>query len=402
MKPSLQSSSIDSHTAERAQLGGDAAPVGEGYGAGAGGGRVRVVVIAGVVVVLLAMIGLYLRAAAKTNHVAMSQSAKPVAVTKTKASKFRPVHTYIGTTSAWDAAKVGPQYVSAYVGTVLVRPGATVKKGEVLGTLDCRNASAASREIAAKAKAIEERQSAAEHEAERTKEMQQGGFASQNELEQLSARSAAEKAEAESMRASLVSRSLEVNDCVLRAPFDGEVAERYVDPGAYLRPGSPVVSIVNRTKVRIVADAPESDFNVVNVGTTVHINIESTGAKLDAEVSRRAPAADDQTRTVHFEIDIPNDQHALPVGSTARLSIEVGTPVPATEIPLSAAMIRGEKASVYIVEGDVAKRHVVGVLGEAGGTLFVDPQLQAGVPVVVEGRALLDDGDKVTTKELGL
>ncbi len=362
----------------------------------------RVVVIAGVAVVLVAMVGLYLRAASRTNHVAMSQAPKPVAIVKAKASTFRPTHTYIGTTSAWDSARVGPQYVAAYVGSVLVRPGAVVRRGEVLATLDCRNASAASREIAAKAKAIEERQAAAEHETQRTKEMQEGGFASQNELEQLAARSASEKAEAESMRASLVSRSLEVDDCVMRAPFNGEVAERFVDPGAYVRPGNPGVSVIDRNQVRIVADAPESDFKIVDVGTKVRIDVESTGDKITATVSRRAPAADESTRTVHFEIDLANADHKLPVGSTARLAIDVGNAVPATEVPLSAAMIRGDKATVFSVDGGVAHRQVVSVLGEAGGSLFVDPKLAAGSAIVVEGRALLDDGDQVTAKELGL
>ncbi len=397
MNPSLK---IDEHARERAQLGGDVAPGGEDTsGAGSGAGRIRAVVFVGVGVVLLAMIGLYLRAAAKTNHEALSQSAKPVAVVKAKAATFRPVHTYVGTTAAWDSAKVGPQYVSAYVGTVLVRPGAVVKKGEVLATLDCRNASAASREIAAKAKAIEERQTAAEHEAERTKEMQAGGFASQNELEQLAARSAAEKAEAESMRASLVTRTLEVDDCIMRAPFNGEVSERFVDPGAYVRPGNPVVTVIDRNQVRITADAPESDFAVVAPGTPVAIAVEATGAKLSAAVSRRAPAADEVTRTVHFEIDIANAEHQLPVGATASVTIEVGQAQPATRVPLRAATLRADKASLFVVDGDTAKRTIVPVLGESGGQLFVAPTLPAGSRVVVEGRALLDDGDKVTAKE---
>ncbi|MCA1665177.1 MAG: hypothetical protein LC659_13070 [Myxococcales bacterium] len=54
------------------------------------------------------------------------------------------------------------------------------------------------------------------------------------------------------------------------------------------------------------------------------------------------------------------------------------------------------------MQGDVAKSEVVHVLGEAGGSLFVDPKLKAGTPVVVEGRALLDDGDKVAAKESSL
>jgi membrane fusion protein (multidrug efflux system) len=269
----------------------------------------------------------------------------------------------------------------------------------VLATLDCRNASAATREIAARAHAIEERQSAIQHEAERTKEMQQGGFASANELEQLTAKSAAEKAEAESMRASLVSRSLEVDDCILRAPFAGEVSERFVDPGAYLRPGNPVATVIDRNQVRIVADAPESDFTIVAPGTPVNIEVEATGAKLQAVISRRAPAADDVTRTVHFEIDVQNANHVLPVGSTARLTIDVGEPQPAAAVPLRAATVRGDNATLFTVQGDVAKSEVLKVLGEAGGTLYLEPKLKAGTAVVVEGRALLDDGDKVVAKE---
>lgn len=400
MNPSPQPKAKDTQPPERAQHGGNLASVDEGVsGAGAGGNRVRAVILLGVVVVLAAVVGLYLRAASKTNHVALTQSAKPVSTQVAKAGTFRPARTYIGTSAAWTTARVGPQYVSAYVGTVLVRPGAAVRRGEVLATLDCRNASAATREIAARAKAIEERQTAIQHEAERTREMQQGGFASANELEQLTARSASEKAEAESMRASLVSRGLEVDDCILRAPFAGEVAERFVDPGAYVRPGNPVITVIDRNQVRIIGDAPESDFTVVAPGTPVKIEVEATGARLAATVSRRAPTADDVTRTVHFEIDVPNANHALPAGSTARLTIEVGDKRPATEVPLSAATIRGDKATLFVVDKGVAKRLILPVVGEAGGSVYVDPTLAAGTPIVVEGRALLDDGDQVEAKE---
>ena len=368
--------------------------------AGPDAGRVRLVILLIVTLLLLAVVGLYVRASSKTNHVALTQAPKPVSVEKAKATTFRPVRTYVGTTNPWNAAKVGPQYVSAYVGTVLVRPGAAVKQGQVLATLDCRNASAASREMAARARALEERQAAVEHETQRTKELTAGGFASANEVEQLTAKSASEKAEVESLRASLVSRSLEVDDCILRAPFAGEVSERFVDPGAYLRPGNPVATVIDRSMVRISADAPESDFTIVGPGTPVQIEVDASGAKTEAVVSRRAPAADDTTRTVHFEIDVANANHVLPVGTTARLTIHVGEPKTATSVPLKAATLRGDKATLFVVDGGVAKRTNVAVLGEQSGLLYVDPTLPAGSAVVVEGRALLDDNDKVTAKEL--
>jgi len=287
------------------------------------------------------------------------------------------------------------------VSTVLFRPGAVVRRGEVLATLDCRNASAASREIAARAKALEERQSAVEHESERVKEMAAGNFASKNEAEQVAAKAAGDKAEVESLRASLVSRSLEVDDCILRAPFNGEVADRYVDPGAYVRPGNAVLSLIDRSVVRIVGDAPESDFPVVAPAADVDIEVQAGGIKKTAKIARRAPAADPSTRTVHFEIDLPNSDRALPTGTSARLTIAYGAPQPATLLPLKAAVLRGDKAALFTVEGELAKRIEVPVIGEREGTLFVDPQLPAGKLVVVEGRALLDNNDQVWAKERG-
>jgi RND family efflux transporter MFP subunit len=286
------------------------------------------------------------------------------------------------------------------VGIVLVRPGAAVKRGEVLGTLDCRNASALSREIAAKAKAIEEQQAAAEKEASAVKELSAGGFASTNEAVQLTARAASEKATAESLRASLISRSLEVDDCVLRAPFAGEVAERLVDPGAFVRPGEPVVTVIDRATVRVVADAPESDFAVVAPGAPIDVEVEATGAKLTAQVSRRAPAADEATRTVRFEVDLSNGERQLPVGATARLAVRVGAPQLAIEVPLRSATVRAESATLYLVGRDGrAERAVVPVLGEQGGALFLAPKIAVGAQVITEGRALLDVGDRLAPRE---
>lgn len=364
--------------------------------------RIRLVIATGVVLAILGVVGLSLRADHRTNHVALSQAPKPVSVVAAQSTSFRSVHSYVGTTNAWNTAKVGPQYVSAYVGTVLVRPGAAVKKGQVLATLDCRNTSAASQVVAARAKALEARQAAVAHETERTRELTAGGFASANEVEQLSARSASEQAEVESLRASLVSHGIEVDDCILRAPFDGEVADRYVDPGAYARPGNPVVTVIDRRKIRISGDVPESDFTVVAPDTLVKIEVQASGKKTEAKISRRAPSADEGTRTVHFEIDVPNDDLALPAGTTATLTIEVGTPRPATSVPLQAASVRGDKASLFLVEDDFAKRVTFPVLGEQGGRLFLDPKLAAGTRVVVEGGALLDDKDRVTAKESSL
>ena len=282
---------------------------------------------------------------------------------------------------------------------MLVRPGAAVKRGEVLATLDCREASASTKAIAARARALDARQQAIEHEATRTQGLLDGGFVSPNEAEQKTAQSTSEAAQVESERANLARSSLEVNDCIMRAPFTGEIAQRSTDPGAFVRPGNTIVTVVDRSTVRMTADAPEMDFDVVRAGTKVSVHVYATNRDFPATITRRSPAADPMTRTVHFEVDLADPTRSIPVGTTGEVHIQVGTPAPATEIPLYAATVRGNKANVFVVDHDVAHAQTVAVEGEGGGSLFLNPALGPGTLVVAEGRTLLEDGDLVDAKE---
>jgi membrane fusion protein (multidrug efflux system) len=348
------------------------------------------------VLVLLALGALMVvRAESKNNKVALTDEPRPVSVIEARGTTYRASRNYVGTLEPWVAANVGPQLVSAYVDTVLVRPGAVVKKGDVIATLDCKTASATSQAVAMQARALETRQKAVANESARVQGLLDGGFVSPNEAEQKEAQSASDQAQLLATQAKLLGTSLEVGDCILRAPFAGEVGTRTADPGAFVRPGVSIVSIVDRSTIRVTADAPEVDFGVITPGTKVTVHVISTGTDLVATIARRAPAADPTTRTVRFELDVPDPEKAIPVGTTAEIRIEVGTPAAATMIPLSAASVRGTKVSLFVIEGDVAHLRVVALLGELGGKLYLDPQLPPGARVVTEGRALLNEGDRV-------
>lgn len=364
-------------------------------------GRVRLVVAAGTAGLVALGLLLVTRAESQTTKVALVSQPKRVTVVAARAGSYRPSRRYVGTILPWVEARVGPQLIGAYVDTVLVRPGDMVQRGQVIATLDCRNASAASHAVAMQARAIQAEQEALAHEAARVAELKEGGFASQNEIEKHAADSASKQAQLMEMQARVERASLEVNDCVLRAPFAGEIAARQVDPGAFVRPGMEVATIVDRHTVRVVAEVPEADFAVVGPGTPVRIRALATERALTAKIARRSPAADPGTRTIHLEIDVPDPDRSLPVGTTADLSIDVGEPAEATEIPLVAASVRGEKATLFVVDGATAHKGVYPVSGERGGSLFLGPTLRPGSQVVTEGRALLRDGDRVEALEEG-
>lgn len=373
---------------------------GTGGGKG-GGGRRRVPLTIGAVVAGVLLVGalLFWRAASHNNHVALADAPKGVTVERAVAAQYQPARRYVGTMAPWVQAQVGPQLISAYVETVLVRPGAAVKRNQVLATLDCRNASASQKSISMQARAVEAMQAALAKQAGRVSKMLDGGFVSPNEVDQREAESASKGAQLLSLQAQMMGSALQVNDCVLRAPFDGEISERSADPGAFVRPGSAIVTLVDRNVVRVTTDVPEEDFQAVAPETPVKIQVVSTGQKTVGVIARRAPAADLGTRTVHVEIDLANTDHRFPVNTTALLGIDVGNPQPAVRIPLTAATVRGKKADIFVVQGDKVKRETLPVLGEQEGVLYLDPKLGAGTMVVTQGRTLLADGDKVTAVE---
>ena len=362
-------------------------------------GRAVQLVIGAVVLSVLVLGGLlYHRATSRTNKVALAAQPKGVTVVETRATPYRAVRRYVGTLEPWIQARLGPQYVSAYVDTVLVRPGASVRRGQVVATLDCKSASAQSKAVSMQARALESTQAALSNESGRVTGLLEGGFVSPNEAERKAAESASKEAELLATRARMLRATLEVDDCILRAPFDGEIAERMFDPGAFARPGAALLTLVDRSNVRAAIDVPENDFAIVAPDTPVGIHVLALGKRLTGRIVRRSPAADASTRTVHAEIDLSDPQRQIPVGTSAEISVDVGRPVPATELPLTAATIRVGKATIYVIEGEVARRRVVPVLGERDGSVFVEPSLQAGSRVVLEGRALLQDGDRVSAK----
>ena len=358
--------------------------------------QVKVAISVGTLVVVIIGYGLYARARAHVNNEALANRPKSVSVVEVRAGTFQSERHYVATTEPWVMADVGPQLIAAFVDTVLVRPGDVVRRGQILATLDCRDASASNRAVAAQARAIDAKQKALASEAARVNSLLDGGFAAPNEAEQKLAGSESELAELMATQAKLAGTSLAVNDCILRSPFDGEISTRFIDPGAFVRPGTSIVTVVDRSTVRVSADVPEGDFVHVAPGTHVALRMLATAAATSGTIARRSPAANGSTRTVHFEVDLPDPKRILPVGTTAEMDIKIGTAESASVVPGIAASVRDTSATVFVVDDAHAKKLVVSVKGESLGTLYVDPNvLKPGTRVVTEGRSLLVDGDAI-------
>ena len=108
------------------------------------------------------------------------------------------------------------------------------------------------------------------------------------------------------MQSQIEGASLQVNDCVLKAPFSGEIADRLVDPGAFIRPGSAIATIVDRSLVRVVADVPEDPaLEGRGYGIGLRKEDEALKARFDEAIGKvMANGTYDRIREKYFPIDI--------------------------------------------------------------------------------------------------
>ena len=165
-----------------------------------------------------------------------------------------------------------------------------------------------------------------------------------------------------------------------------------------MHPGTTIVSVVDRNKVICASDAPEQDHPFLEVGRPVHLRMLATARELDGKISRVSPSADPSTRTIHFEVDVDNQDRSLPVGTSVEMLILEATNQKVIHLPSAAAKVEGTRATVFVLEGDRARKKVLQFLGEREGELYLSPDLPAGAQVVLDGREALEDGDQVLLK----
>lgn len=141
--------------------------------------------------------------------------------------------------------------VSGVVKAVKVFPGERVRQGQVLMELDARGFKAQLAQARAQLKSLEEHRAEAQRELERTTELYDRTLISDHDLQL--AKNAAVNAEAEyqAARAALVNAELELEYSRLRAPFDGVVLERHIEPGEI------VVSRLQSTPLMVLAATAE-------------------------------------------------------------------------------------------------------------------------------------------------
>lgn len=316
------------------------------------------------------------------------------------------------------------------VAEVLIEEGMEVKQGQVLARLDDSTMrpqfALSERQLDSARKNLQEvevRVAEAERNLVRTQKLRADKLVSESQLDTAQAESAALSARLEALRSdvkvaegSLRVRSQDLDDLIVRAPFDGVIISKDAQPGEMVSPISAgggftrtgIATLVDMDSREIEVDVNESFINRVKAG-------QKTEAVLDAypdwtipsHVINIVPTADRQKATVRVRIAfdtlepriLPDMGVKVSFLDDAQKTEASAAPRATVRVPSSSVVKEGENAYVWRVRDSRLERVAVRTGAERDGQIDVLSGINGGELVVTKQIEGLAEGAPVKEKE---
>ncbi len=317
--------------------------------------------------------------------------------------------TVVGSLIGAQTVDVVPK-VSGRLESVLVRLGDRVAKGQLLAKVEDSEIQEQARQADASfevAKATVRQREAdlkfSETALDRSKNLFARNLVSRQALDDAQARYEASLAQLDLSRAQFNQAQarreevqINLSNSRIVSPVNGFVGSRRLDPGAFVGPNAPVVSVADITMVRIVTNLVERDLSRVGTGMLADVNVDAYPDEVfKGRVARVAPVLDPATRTAQMEVEIQNADFRLKPGMYARVTFTVREHASAVIVPRNAVVDVEGKRGVFVADNKVARFRAI----ETGIMEVERAEVLSGVTegetVVTTGAGAVRDGDPI-------
>jgi HlyD family secretion protein len=181
----------------------------------------------------------------------------------------------------------------------------------------------------------------------------------------------------------------------VKAPIDGIVSKRNVEPGEMAQPGVPLITLVKMDNVQIEVSVPQNQVNHVEKGATVEVRVDGLPDKVfKGIVDFVSPVSDPNNSTFPVNIKVDNSEGLLRSGMVAEVSF-IESPDGYIEIPKSAIINKDNKTFVYQIDDGVVHLVEVKTKEKNKEWVHVVSGLQRNDQVVVNPNDALKDGSPV-------
>jgi len=342
--------------------------------------------------------------AAPVSDASVAPAAKAVRVEQVAPRPVTPSFTVPGVVEA--EARISLAFrVSGYVARFHVDEGDAVETGRVLAELDPQDLE---RELRAARAALARARAHAEDARrghDRQEELLARSATSAQRFER--ARSEAEMAQAELGEARVRAEAAAENlaRATLRAPVSGRVEARWLEPHELATAGQTVLVVVDLDPATVRAAVPDARVPDLRPGGPARVRAAlAPGHVFEGRIAHVAVAADPASRTVPFEVAVPNPDGVLRPEAVVEVEVPVGVPEPLRLVPLSAVLRDVETRPFCFVaagRGDAlrAERRPVEIGALYGERVAIRAGLADGERVVVRGQHFLRAGDRLRIVE---
>jgi RND family efflux transporter MFP subunit len=284
------------------------------------------------------------------------------------------------------------------VTSLLVREGDSVKAGQLLLTIDDRDAAERVRAARMALESAKQNTELSERTWQRYKNLYEAKALTRQEMDQIETQKNVAAADYERAKAMADEARTYQSFTRVTAPAAGRVTEKRIDVGSMASPGMPLLVIEGGGNSYIEASIDAGMGTKVKTGMDVEAVIETFDKPISGTVREVLPAVDPQSRTFIIKVGLKDFRPRS--GLFARLKIPVGKR-DAIGVPDRAIVQKGQLTGVYAIDpqGIVTYRIVRAGVSSAGYTEILSG-IGPGDRIVTAGTERVIDGGIITGAQI--
>lgn len=307
---------------------------------------------------------------------------------------------YLGLVSAGRKADLGFE-VPGTVASLPWREGSPVAAGAAIARLDDTALRANYRAISADLEQARTELELARLKADRQQELRETGAVSREAYDETRLRARALSSRVEATEARLQAIQIQIEKSVLRAPYDGLIADRYLHEGSVVNPGSPVVRFIETAGREAHVGVAVDRATALVPGQSYALSLRNQ--PFSAQLLSVRPDVDPVTRVTTAVFAIPPTINAVD-GESVTLQLDEIVHDRGGWLPIAALLEggRGLWTVLRITDSDgqhITVREAVRVLETRGDQVYVHGTLPDGSRVVASGVHRITPGTPVTVAE---
>ena len=234
-----------------------------------------------VLIIIVAMAALVVKRKHQIkNAPAFGMHPLPVRVITPSVTDLQDTRGYLGTVEPYQTAAVASR-ISARIASIPLDEGDTVKQGDLLLQLDDSDIRAGIKAVESNIQSLETNLAFWASEDLRDSKLAKDGVIPAVEAQVTHNRMSEAAAKLSTARGELGKLNTQLEYTRLTAPFDGIITARRVDPGDLAAPGKVLMTVEDRSSLKIAFDAPQPDLSFLKVGLPVELEINGKPLRLN-------------------------------------------------------------------------------------------------------------------------